>query len=504
VAFTAFMVLNVGLNLYAGGLLNSAATATAAASTERTALNALHQSPSRTTSTDGQSGGLVDGAAAGEQQRPRDFLDLARKLACSRRGVRLIEVAWYANLLLILGQYLLVMTRGLDLVVGRVSAFGLDATCAPLSSGIAAVFAFCLAQCNRTMLALDHGPSQVSVVAVAVILVLCVAALHREATRQADDDSTEERGGFGIWADGDAESFEKWARDVAHRLHHWARPHHKSAKELGAACASIVFAVNSQKLLLNVRAEMANTRRANCALALALLFYVAIYFVVVLAAGPKPPDFLLDVFWSDGDPQNDKTRTAPNARIVGALLFAHVAVSYAINQQALAATVCAAMVRRRQQHVEYDHHLLAADDDDDAEAAGVVGGAHRPRGAAARNDDNARAPPGVGVVVATKEEDPRPRLRWALVTFALTCSAWLVANAVPFFADLVSLIGALTSAPLSFAVPPLLYRLAHPRAHTLGTGLLLLFTAVVLVTGTAGSIANIVSHWEELKQPFHC
>ena len=50
-----------------------------------------------------------------------------------------------------------------------------------------------------------------------------------------------------------------------------------------------------------------------------------------------------------------------------------------------------------------------------------------------------------------------PRCRWALLTSGVMLLAWAVASGVPFFPDLVSLIGALTGAPLAFLAPPLFY-----------------------------------------------
>ena len=52
------------------------------------------------------------------------------------------------------------------------------------------------------------------------------------------------------------------------------------------------------------------------------------------------------------------------------------------------------------------------------------------------------------------------RRGWALMTAALTLSSLLIAILVPVFSDLVAVIGALTSGPLGFAMPALLFDLA--------------------------------------------
>ena len=97
---------------------------------------------------------------------------------------------------------------------------------------------------------------------------------------------------------------------------------------------------------------------------------------------------------------------------------------------------------------------------------------------------------------------PRPTV-WLLVTASLIGTAWLIANAVPFFDDLVSLIGALTSAPLGFAIPALLYR-QSTTSWELGPLLVVLYTALVLVAGTTGAVVSISKAWEHINRPFQC
>jgi len=399
--FAGFMALNLFLNIYAGSLVNKAAS---------------------------------------REGRPRDLLELATRLGGSDRFQGAIRLAWYANLLLVLGNYVLVMAQGIDLLVGGA---GSETTttrqqkiigCAPVSSLLAAGFCLLLVQGNRTMHALDKGPSQVSLVSVAVIVVLCLSRVSNEGKKRSDNamSSSSFLNGGGTL---------RWLRPGAGA----------SARALGASFGSVVFAVNSQKLLLNVRAEMIDVTRSDAALTLALCSYVFIYVVVVLAAGPDPPEFLLDVFQRQKD-----SSSSVAARFAGLFLFGHVAVSYAINQQAFAATVLARIY---------------------------------------------------GPTKTT-------RTRWLAATATLTAISWAIANAVPFFDDLVSLIGALTSTPLSFAIPAALYQLAVRRhRHTKATGLvsrhhsyrlLLLFSIAVLVVGTAGAIASIVNHWKHVKRPFHC
>jgi hypothetical protein len=101
-----------------------------------------------------------------------------------------------------------------------------------------------------------------------------------------------------------------------------------------------------------------------------------------------PPSFLFDSIpegWS--------------RRLAGLLLWFHVAVSYAINSQALCASL---------------DQLL--------EEKSVS-------------------------VISPWWSNSRPAVRWFGLTLAVSISSYLVSNAIPFFKDLVGLIGALTRYP---------------------------------------------------------
>lgn len=143
-----------------------------------------------------------------------------------------------------------------------------------------------------------------------------------------------------------------------------------------SSIAAIGFAVGSQKLLLNIRHEMADrTKAAPQSLSIALSIYGFAYVVVCLMAGPAPPSFLFDAIpigWG--------------RRIAGLLLWIHVAVSYAINSQAL----CSSLDRMM---------------------------AHSALGRGALTESH--------------------RLRWFILTFSVAATSYLVANAIPFFKVIV-------------------------------------------------------------------
>ena len=123
----------------------------------------------------------------------------------------------------------------------------------------------------------------------------------------------------------------------------------------------------TSKLFLNVRREMRDPREARKTLRYGIAAFTCVYVVVVFLSGPEPPRFLLD---SVG-------RHSTDARVAAALLYCHVAVSYAINQNVLARTL--------ERHLG---HTLS-------------------------------------------------RKGWALMTAALTLSSLLIAILVPVFSDLV-------------------------------------------------------------------
>ncbi len=152
-------------------------------------------------------------------------------------------------------------------------------------------------------------------------------------------------------------------------------------------------------------------------------------------------------------------------RIAGFLLWGHVAVSYSINSQAL----CSSM----------DQFFS-------------VSGKHW--------------------------EVINPRTRWFFLTLTVTISSYLVSNAIPFFKDLVALIGALTSVPLTLTLPALLHRKFHrlwllfpnfPRRLTehdtsWGSYSLILYSLAFFVVGLIGAMSSIGKDWSNHGRPFSC
>eukprot|EP00934_Nitzschia_sp_Nitz4_P003931 Nitzschia sp. Nitz4//scaffold6_size259037//246584//248324//NITZ4_001127-RA/size259037-augustus-gene-0.311-mRNA-1//1//CDS//3329557052//3921//frame0 len=321
-----------------------------------------------------------------------------------------VRVIYYLNLFLVLGDYILVMTRA-------VSALFLGQICMPVAGAIASVLMFGICQL-RTMALLGRTVSLASLLAMVVVLLMCLFH-HRTNQNTAETPVRQE---YGVWS--------KFS-----------------------AMASIGFAVGSQKLFLNIRHELQDKREASKVLAGGLTTYGCVYFLVIVLAGPQPPSLLFDAVpagWS--------------RRVAGFLLWGHVAVSYAINSQALCSSL--------------DRTLLSYH--------------------------------GVSTGIPSWFVRTKPQLRWFILTFVVALSSYLVSNAVPFFKDLVALIGALTSVPLTLTLPALLYRKFHqfslflPSPGSMGTYTLMGYSLAFLAVGLTGAISSINEDWLSHGSPFSC
>mmetsp|Transcript_25886 Transcript_25886/g.71094 ORF Transcript_25886/g.71094 Transcript_25886/m.71094 type:complete len:586 (+) Transcript_25886:142-1899(+) len=282
----------------------------------------------------------------------------------SRTYIMLSKILYYVNLFLVLGDYILVMSRSVAAFIGE------DNICMPTAGVIASTLMFGLCQ-FRTMAKLGRSVSVASLLAILIVLVQCLFHHRLASTDSNIVDSPETR----IMLEGGDDNNGIWGKC--------------------SSLAGVAFAVGSQKLFLNIRHELRHREEASKVLAGSLFTYGSAYVLVVLLAGPDPPSFLFDAIpegWG--------------RRIAGLLLWFHVAVSYAINSQALCASL--------------DHMVLAA--------------------------ANTRA-------MSTSTNSwwsgrNHPAIRWFGITLVVSLSSYMVSNAIPFFKDLVALIGALTSVPL--------------------------------------------------------
>mmetsp|Transcript_13646 Transcript_13646/g.32430 ORF Transcript_13646/g.32430 Transcript_13646/m.32430 type:complete len:546 (+) Transcript_13646:182-1819(+) len=337
---------------------------------------------------------------------------------------RLVAAIYYVNIFLVLGNYILVMSHAVRSMMGE------ENICLPTAGIIASILMYALAQL-RTMANLGRSASVISLTALFLVVGICLASI--------------EEGELGI---DEGENYEDGEDNEVIASSESAASSPSVSRQL-AAIASIGFAVGSQKLLLNIRHEMAVKENASPkALGIALFIYGAVYVAVCVLAGDNPPSLLFDAI-DEG----------PIRKFAGFLLWIHVAVSYAINSQALTSSIDRVMFHR----------------------IGLCGLKHK------------------------------DRRRWALLTFLISTSSYLVANAIPFFKDLVALIGALTSVPLTLLLPAILYRrvagipaFVLKSRHDLKSYLLVVFSLVFLLCGLFGALDSIELDWSKHGPPFSC
>jgi hypothetical protein len=92
----------------------------------------------------------------------------------------------------------------------------------------------------------------------------------------------------------------------------------------------------------------------------------------------------------------------------------------------------------------------------------------------------------------------------------MAVASYFVANAIPFFKDLVSLIGVITAVPLTLLLPALLWRkhlnvpLFGFKKSSLTSSGLTYFSIVFMVLATSGCIYSIQKDWSNHGAPFSC
>lgn len=171
---------------------------------------------------------------------------------------------------------------------------------------------------------------------------------------------------------------------------------------------------------------------------------------------PDPPGFLFDII-----PHGVIQR-----RIAGFCLWIHVAISYAINSQAIVASI--------------DRIFCY-------------------------NSNKFQHPFGVPKLT----EDYQ---RWMIITGIIAISAFFVANAIPFFQDIVSFIGSLTSVPLSLLLPAIYYRQVQfgisnilwptTTKDSIASYSLMVFATSFMIVGVLASIDSILNDWNQHQGGF--
>lgn len=92
----------------------------------------------------------------------------------------------------------------------------------------------------------------------------------------------------------------------------------------------------------------------------------------------------------------------------------------------------------------------------------------------------------------------------------MASTAFFIANAVPFFKDLVAFCGALTSVPLTLLLPAVFYRRVCENVSVWYPSIswkfvytdrcwlsyiLLVYSSIFMITASVGSVYSIVSDW---------
>jgi amino acid permease len=306
-----------------------------------------------------------------------------------------------------------------------------DVLCLPTAGVVASAGMFVVCRV-RTMAGLGRSASILSLAALFVVVVQCLVATHQLPLDGGELSSPERR----VVAPTDQGMSGRLLSLVVSTT---------LLKKL-SALGSIGFAVGSQKLFLNIRHELRDRKQAPRTLLYGLSAFGSVYILIILLAGADPPSFLFDAIPAGN-----------SRRVAGLLLWAHVLVSYAINSQA----ICASLERLVSPRLPWLYHRSSA-------------------------------------------------TRWMLLTGSMAVAAYTVANAIPFFDDLVALIGAMTSVPLTLLLPVLFWRkqssypLWRPSADSLTSYALLAFAVVFMLTATLGSLYSIDRDWQTHGPPFSC
>jgi len=243
-------------------------------------------------------------------------------------------------------------------------------------------------------------------------------------------------------------------------------------------------------------------------LSIALVIIALAYIVVCLLAGPNPPGFLFDAIPVESTWQR---------RIAGFLLWIHVAVSYAINNQALCSSIDRLVFQPNSLSSNKRHHLEQQSKTKLHAETQTQPQRHREVGI---------SPKCWNFIGRIKhrylEALQNRRSRWVGLTLVVAVSSFLLANAIPFFKDLVALIGSLTTIPLTLLLPALFHRKVQQlplwkpatlflvssslpgQSSNIASYALLIFSVIFLVVGLMGSLGSIELDWSEHGPPFAC
>ena len=383
---------------------------------------------------------------------------------------KLVMILFYTNIFLVLGNYILVMSHSVIAIFDS-NKYEL---CIPTAGIIASTLMFIISVTyGRTMANLGRSVSILSLIALGIVVIQCLHYGNQDFNHQNDTITM-------------MSTLEATVTTTTTTTT-------SSIIDSLSAMGSIGFATGSQKLFLNIRHEYTNRNLSTRSLAIALFVFGTCYILVVVLAGPStffrfacgelsfrgidnvsrrsfclmlprlvlldPPGFLFDII-----PQGMIQR-----RIAGLFLWIHVAISYAINSQAIVASIDRIFCYNRLQRFFES--------------------------------------------IFKWSEDYQ---RWMIITGIVAMSAFFVANAIPFFQDIVSIIGSLTSVPMSLLLPAIFYRQVQfgtssqnvlwptmaMTKDSIASYSLLVFATLFMTAGVIASIDSIFNDWNQHQGGF--
>jgi len=224
-----------------------------------------------------------------------------------------------------------------------------------------------------------------------------------------------------------------------------------------SSMSSFIFSMGGQKIYLEIMYEMRNPSDFPKSLLAAFSFIFACYTLIIVSCyyymGAATPGYLMDILkWNS-------VRVITNV-----LMFIHIVISYSLNQQVLCQAV----------HLWYDpEHATSLK----ADSSGYR----------------------------------HSRWQWFSISTVVLSFAFIIANLIPFFDDLVSLIGSICSAPLIFLFPVVfylrceaLYRLKIGEKERWLLYFIILIGALMMIFGTISSFRKIFADMDEYGKPFEC
>lgn len=222
--------------------------------------------------------------------------------------------------------------------------------------------------------------------------------------------------------------------------------------EFMSALMGVVFAFSGIEVYLEFIAEMRDPENFYKALRLSLSIVVIVYALVA--------SYTYATFGTGLTPRvlTEVIREGPTLRLANGFLLVHLVATYCIKQQVVLRSTIASV----------------SPENVDADTVGA-------------------------------------RLQWFSFSVAMLFTSWLLANAIPFFSDFCSLLGAFMDTTLCIVLPILIALRAHELSFAyLGVveipflRFMMLFGVVLSLLGIVGTTKQLMDDWDTFGYPFSC